>query len=117
MQNAIRTGQLTTGHAKVLRSVADPDRQVALCREVIGRGLSIHALEQFIKQPPAVEKEPPAERVKVEKTAHVQSLENELRQRLAVKIEIKVKDDNRGQVILNFESNDDFERLVAALMK
>jgi len=119
VQNAVRTGSLTTGHAKLLRGISDSDRQVALCREVISRGLSVNALDQFIKQPAAVEKEPSGsmERVKVEKTAHVQSLENDLRQRLAVKIEIKLKDRDKGQVILNFESNDDFERLVGALMK
>ncbi len=117
LQNAIRVGQMSTGHAKVLKGIADPERQIALCREIIARGLSVHATEALVKQPPVEEKEvrEPSERTRPEKTAHVQSIEDELRQKLALKIEIKVKDKDKGQLILNFESNDDFERIVEAL--
>ena len=31
VQDAVRLGQITLGHAKVLKGVAEPDRQVALC--------------------------------------------------------------------------------------
>ena len=50
-----------------------------------------------------------------EKTAHVQSIEEELRQRLSVKLEIKLRAKEKGQFILHFETNDDFERIVSAL--
>ena len=53
----------------------------------------------------------------VEKTAHVQSLEDQLRQKLAVRVEIRLKEKDKGQVVLGFESNDDFERLLEVLNK
>ena len=52
-----------------------------------------------------------------EKTAHVQSVENELRQKLGLKVEVRVKSKDRGQIVLSFESNDDFERAVEALRR
>jgi ParB family chromosome partitioning protein len=50
LQDSVRVGQLTTGHAKVLKGVNDPARQIALGKEIIARGLSVHATEAFVKQ-------------------------------------------------------------------
>jgi ParB family transcriptional regulator, chromosome partitioning protein len=122
IQEAVRVGSLTTGHAKLLKGVTDRERQVSLAKEIIARGLSVHATEAHLKQPPLEEtngskgseggSKPP-----VEKTTHVQGVENELRQRLSVKVDIKLKAKERGQIVLCFESNDDFERLLEALRR
>ena len=52
-----------------------------------------------------------------EKTAHVQGIENELRQKLGLRVEIRVKGKDKGQIVLAFESNDDFMRLLEILQK
>jgi ParB family chromosome partitioning protein len=117
VQDAVRLGQISLGHAKVLKGLTDAERQSALCKQVILQKLSVHALEQLVKEqkqePDAAREKEPAE--KPEKTAHVVSLENELRQKLAVKVEIRVKAKEKGQIVIGFESNDDFERIVGAL--
>jgi ParB family chromosome partitioning protein len=121
LQDAVRVGQLTLGHAKILKGVPERERQIALCKEIIARGLSVHATEAFLKQPPP--EEPSANggssspKPAVEKTAHVQSLEDELRQKLSTRVEIRLRDKDKGQIVLGFESNDDFERLLEALRK
>jgi ParB family transcriptional regulator, chromosome partitioning protein len=117
VQSAVRNGQISLGHAKVLKGVPKAAMQIALCKQVMLQGLSVHALEQLIKQ----QKQQPADeeassrREPMEKTAHVSSLENDLRQRLACRVEIKVKAKDKGQIILPFESNDDFERIIEKL--
>jgi ParB family chromosome partitioning protein len=121
VQDAVRLGQVSLGHAKVLKGVPDADRQTALCKEIILRNLSVHALEQLVKQ----QKQEPAddsssgwrEPAGAEKTAHVVSLENELKQKLAVRVEIRVRAKDKGQIVIGFESNDDFERIVEALKR
>ena len=119
VQDAVRLGQISLGHAKVLKGIADPARQSALCKQVVLQSLSVRALETLIKEqdatPAPLTEKKTAE--KPEKTAHVISLENELRQRLAVRVEIKVKAQDKGQIVIGFETNDDFERIVAALQK
>jgi ParB family chromosome partitioning protein len=122
VQDAVRVGQLSTGHAKLLKGVADRERLVSLSKEIITRGLSVHASEALLKQPPT---EGPSggseggggDRAPAEKTPHVSGIEDELRQKLGIKVAIKVKGKDRGQVILGFESNDDFERLVEVLRR
>src|SRR5580704_5812329 len=122
VQEAVRLGQISLGHAKVLKGVAEPERQIQLTRETILKNYSVHALELLVKQQRieavnaaasqvAPRKETP------EKTAHVKGLEDELRQRLAVKVEIRVKAKDKGQIVIGFESNDDFERILDALKK
>jgi ParB family chromosome partitioning protein len=118
IQDAVRTQQLSTGHAKLLKGVPDRDRQVALFREIIGRGLSVHATEALIKQPLATTTDPGMDpRPVVEKTAHVHAIEDELRQKLATRVEIKLRAPDKGQIVLGFGSNDDFERLLELLRR
>jgi ParB family transcriptional regulator, chromosome partitioning protein len=125
LQDAVRVGQLSTGHAKILKGVGDPARQRALGKEIIARGLSVHATEAYLKGLAAAgkEAEPESEngnsegRAAPEKTAHVQGIENELRQKLGVRVEVRLKAKDRGQVVLGFESNDDFERLLEVLRR
>lgn len=124
VQDAVRLGQITLGHAKVLKGIAEPERQALLCRETIMKNYSVHALELLVKQQrmdaiaAAVgSADAPAKREPVEKTAHVKGLEDDLRQRLAVKVEIRVKAKDKGQIVIAFDTNDDFERILEALKK
>jgi ParB family chromosome partitioning protein len=121
VQNAVRVGQLSTGHAKVLKGISDPARQAALAREAVARGLSVHANEALVRQPPTATEQPaperPAYKTPPEKTNHVQAIEDELRQKLGVRLEVRVKSKEKGQFVLHFESNDDFERLVEVLRR
>lgn len=120
VQDAVRFGQISLGHAKVLKGVTDAERQIALCRETILKNYSVHALELLVKQQKleaATATEAAEKREPAEKTAHVKGIEDDLRQRLAVRVEIKVKAKDRGQILIGFESNDDFERIIEALKK
>jgi ParB family chromosome partitioning protein len=115
VQSAVRVGQISASHARALLAVGERERQVSLCREIIARGLSVHTTEALVKDQktePAVSKErEPAP----EKTAHVQAIEEDLRHKLALRVEIKLRGKDRGQIVLGFESNDDFERLLEVL--
>ncbi|WP_228499425.1 ParB/RepB/Spo0J family partition protein [Thermogemmata fonticola] len=123
VQEAVRLGQISLGHAKALKGIPDPQRQISLCKEVIMKNLSVHALELLIRQQrseglasaPTGEGRPAT--TAAEKTPHVQAIEDELRQHLAVKVEIRVKAKDKGQIVLAFNSNDDFERLIEVLRR
>jgi ParB family chromosome partitioning protein len=118
VQEAVRLGQISLGHAKVLKGISDRHRQVVLCKEIIARGHSVRALEALLKVPKEEPRSTPhASRPTPEKTAHVVSLEDELRQKLTTRVEIRLRDKEKGQIILSFESNDDFERLLDLLRK
>lgn len=117
VQSAVRVGQISAGHARALLSVADPQRQESLCKEIIAKGLSVRATEAMTKEQKA---EAPAERAarpNPDKTTHVLALEEELQRGLSTRVEIRLKSKEKGQIILAFDSNDDFERLLEVLRK
>jgi ParB family chromosome partitioning protein len=120
VQDWVRVGQLTLGHAKVLKGLHDAPRVVALAKETIAKNLSVHALEHLAKQTKtevaAASGHAPA-KAAVEKTAHVQAIEDELRQKLATRVTIKLKGKDKGQIVLGFETTDDFERIVETFRK
>lgn len=114
VQDAVRLGQITLGHAKVLKGITSPARQQALCKDIILKKLSVHALEQMMKETKE-EKSEPKPAAKVEKTAHVESLEQELKRKLATRVEIRLKAKDKGQIVIEFDTNEDFERLLEML--
>jgi ParB family transcriptional regulator, chromosome partitioning protein len=116
VQEGVRTNQITEGHAKLLKGVKDRDRQLAVFRQIVAQGLTLKAAEPLIREgreepAGASDRRAPSHH----KTAHVKSLEAELRQKLAVKVEIKLQSKDKGQIMLRFESNEDFMRLLEAL--
>jgi ParB family transcriptional regulator, chromosome partitioning protein len=118
VQEGLRTNQISEGHAKLLKGVKDRERQLQVYRQIVAQGLTLKAAEPLVREG---REEPPAPgepRSRPEwRTKHVQALEDELRQKLAVKAEIVLKAKDKGQIILRFESNDDFMRLLEVLRR
>jgi ParB family chromosome partitioning protein len=117
VQEFVRLGQLTLGHAKVLKAIPEPERQAALAREVIAKNLSVHALEELSRMQRETTEPEVKEKPAVVKTKHVQSIEDELRQKLATRVAIRLRSKDKGQIVLQFDSNDDFERILEVLRK
>jgi ParB family transcriptional regulator, chromosome partitioning protein len=115
VQSAVRVGQITAGHARALLSVTDRNRQVSLCKEIIARGHSVRATEALVKGQKNEPADSSAKAPPPEKTAHVLAIEDELRQKLATRVEIRLKGTDKGQIILAFDCNDDFEGLLEVL--
>jgi ParB family chromosome partitioning protein len=118
VQEAVRVNQISEGHAKLLKGIKDQLQQVALCKQIIAQGLSVKAAETFLRE--QREEKPASEPRTTEpegKTSHVRSIEDELRQKLATKVEIRVRGKDKGQIVLRFETNDDFMRLLDVLRK
>jgi ParB family transcriptional regulator, chromosome partitioning protein len=116
VQDGLRTNQITEGHAKLLKGVKDPLRQVAIYRQIVAQGLTLKGTEPLVREPSQEgETEPSARAGNEFKTAHVQSLEDEIRQKLAVKVEIKVRGKDKGHIMLRFDTNDDFMRILEVL--
>jgi len=121
VQDAVRTEQITLGHAKILKGLGEPEKQIALCKETMIKGYSVKALELAVKAmrneaaapPKTSEPSEPAP----EKTNHVTGIEDEIRQKLTVRVQIKLKAKDKGQIVLGFESNDDFERILEVLRR
>jgi len=118
VQEGLRTNQISEGHAKLLKGVKDRDRQLAVFRQIVAEGLTLKATEPLVREVRDDDAHQGHRRPhSPHKTAHVKSLEGELRQKLSVKVEIKLRGKDKGQIVLGFDSNDDFMRLLEALRR
>jgi ParB family chromosome partitioning protein len=125
LQDGIRLNQITEAHAKLLKGIKDRERQVALFKQIVAMGLSVKATEALVRDQKINDDEAPESPSSngsspggtVEKTAHVKGIENELRGKLATFVEIRLRAADKGQIVLRFDNNDDFERLLEVLRK
>jgi ParB family chromosome partitioning protein len=117
VQDAVRTGRVSNGHARALLALDDPQKQSALCKEIISKGLSVRAVEAMVKEPKPESHRTEPTKPPAAKTAHVQGIEDELRQVLATKVEIKLHGEEHGQIVITFQDNGEFERLLAHLRR
>jgi len=119
VQQLVRSGQLPFGHARTLLSLVDPTAQMALAKRIMAEGLSVRQVEALVKEPQpesaTPQPKPTGRGRKVAKSNHIRSLENELRQRMGAKVEIRPKSNDKGTILIHFASHDEFERVMGLL--
>jgi ParB family transcriptional regulator, chromosome partitioning protein len=121
VQVAVRKDRISGGHARALLPLP-ADAQVELARQIEEQHLSVRKTEEAVRailKPAASGRDSAAKQaaapVKVEMTPHVLSLQDQLREHLAARIEIRLKKQDAGQIVIHFGSNDDFERIIGKL--
>jgi ParB family chromosome partitioning protein len=117
--------KITAGHAKAILPLEE-DAQRAICDRIQVENLSVRKTEQAVRailkgeQPtiiPISSATPSKPTGKPERTAHLDSLEQQLRDVLGLKVTIRQKSKDSGEVVVEFNSNDDFEKLTRLLRK
>src|SRR5262249_13221576 len=129
VQTGVRIRQISEAHAKILKGIKDPAKQVSLFKQIVAQGLSVKATEALIRessQPasngssgggsessrsstPSADSE--------YKTKHVEKLEDEMRQKLATPVEIQMAGKDKGRIVITFATNDDFMRVLETICK
>lgn len=111
IQDYIKTDKLTVGHAKVLLSLTNQQRQLALCETIISKGLSVREAENLVKR-----FTPKTHTKKTQKgrDSHIVSIEEELQHLFGTRVKITYAH-KRGKIEIEFYSPDDFQRLVGIL--
>lgn len=115
--------KITGGHAKAMLPLEEAD-QLAVCERIQAESLSVRKTEQAVRSILRGEKastisieSAKKEKAAPERTSHIDSLEQQLRDTLGLKVQIKLKTSESGQVIIDFGSNDDFDRITRLMRK
>lgn len=120
IQQSIRSGALSQGHARALLPLGDEREQLAFSQRIQDESLSVRATEELVQQAiHSADGEPPAvigvesHRAKSAKrgSQHSAALEQELRAALGTKVDLKQKAGGRGQIVVHFASLEEFDRL------
>ncbi|MBK9319503.1 MAG: ParB/RepB/Spo0J family partition protein [Bacteroidetes bacterium] len=114
IQFAIRDGRITMGHARAILGVDDIGMQLKIFNDILENDLSVRKVENLVRQN-SPKKSGKKENSKASWAVEVRNLEDRLEHRYETKVEIKHKDNGSGQILINYFSNDDLNRLMDLL--
>jgi ParB family chromosome partitioning protein len=136
VQEKLRSGAVSMGHARALLPLGDEDEQVRLAARVAAEGLSVRAVEAEVQEilrrdealdedgmdvaedtdtslaepTGAVRRKPgrPATR----RASQIVAVENQLRRALGVKVVVHANGKGAGRIVIPFADLDEFQRLL-----
>ncbi len=114
VQDAVRTKKLSAGHARALLPLADAEVIHATCQVVISEQLSVRQTEALVASGlPASAKRVRADagHAVAEKAPHFIELETRLRERLGTAVLVRAKGKEKGQIVIDYSSHEEFERI------
>lgn len=122
VQDAMRRGDLSAGHARALLPLGDESLQIEFCTRILTEGLSVRAVESLVQERIELEDGPIAgvigavsPKKRRPRSGQVSALEQELRMSLGTRVEIRESSRGRGRIVIHFTGPEDFERIREAL--
>ena len=110
IKDMLSDGTLSMGHARAILALPSEDLRRKLANRALAGRLSVREVERLVRK--YIEGKPEATAQKKEKEAHIVDLERRLQSLLGTKVNIKPnKRNNRGRIIIDYHSIDEFERL------
>lgn len=124
IKDDVRSSRITAGHARALLSLSEAD-QLQLSQQIQQEHWSVRRTEEAVRAlqndgstvPFPSGDQATGKKSKAEVTNHILSLQDQLRDWLGTKVEIKLKGKDAGKIVIEFTSNDDFERLLGHLRR
>ncbi len=138
VQQQLRSGAISMGHARALLPLGDEDEQMRLAERVVAEGLSVRAIEGEVQEiirreeaedidagleaariaqqeghaaavaPPKRKPGRPATR----RSSEIVAVENQLRRALGVKVVVHANGKGAGRIVIPFADLDEFQRLL-----
>jgi ParB family chromosome partitioning protein len=123
IHEGLRSKKVSQGHARALLGLPDDDARRAAYQRVVSEGLSVRQTEALvttgeptptktrIRKDPAEPHSTPAGG----RAPHVLEIENQLHTRLGATVLIRVRGRDRGQIVIDFNSQEEFERITGMI--
>ncbi len=117
--SAVRDSEITPGHARALLGLPDPESQCAACRRIITENLSVRQTEALVTTGIPTPARPRIRRDQAHSPEpwlpHLVELEQHLHLRFGTSVLIRSKTPERGQIIIDYNSQEDFDRVTSLI--
>lgn len=115
VQQMVVEEMLSTGHARALLGVEDPELQFQAANKVYNEKMSVREVEKLVKK---IGREKPVKKEKdTQQDAVYRDLEEKMKVSLGTKVTINRKDDNKGKIEIEYYSMEELERLIEIFMR
>lgn len=109
---SVRKKELTMGHARALAGVEDLAFKFGLYRKVLNEDLSVRKTEQLAKEYLEKKNTKKTSSGKASLPPAYKDVQDRISKRFGSKTQIKLGKDGKGQIVLNFGSTDDLNRIL-----
>jgi ParB family chromosome partitioning protein len=119
VQEAVRSGRLSMGHARALLGLRRETDMIELGRQVVRSGLSVRATEQAVRRLLRADTEETPSSESDQRQVIVEELEGRLRRRLGVRARIRTKSARKGGGVLEipYADLDELDRVLHILLE
>ena len=114
VQLDIRDDKISMGHARALITLDDTEQQLFITKQIVEKGLSVREVEKMVR----IINNPEEKKIKKTKDAlpeNYKSIKDSLIHHFSSKIEIKRNNRGRGNIVIPFASDKDFDRILTLL--
>lgn len=117
VQQMVIDDMISTGHARAILSIEDPERQYMIAQKIFDEKMSVRDVEKFIKNL----NKPNNKKANTEKNRSIeyiyQDTAEKMKQSLGTKVNISAKENGSGKIEIEFFSHEDFDRLVEMIIR
>jgi ParB family chromosome partitioning protein len=109
VQNCVQKQDINFGHAKALLAISSAAKQIEFCKKIVKENLSVRQVENLVFRAPGVKR-----KKKLFKDPQLTALEEDLQRHFGTKVVIQAGK-KRGEIKIEFYSNDDLDRILRLL--
>ena len=114
VQQMIIDDMISTGHARALLAIDDPELQYTLANKIFDEKLSVRETEKLVKEIKNPKK--PKEKKPVANSFIYQDLEEKMKSVFGTKVSIASKGKGKGKIEIEYYSDDELEHLFDMMM-
>lgn len=112
VRDFLSEGKLSAGHARAIAGISDEEKQIEIARYAVEQEISVREIEKLIKEGGLQKKK--SSRRKIEKSADVRQVEEDLKQIMGTKVNLSQKG-KKGRIEIEYYSREELERLIELL--
>ena len=114
VQQMIIDDMISTGHARALLAIDDPEQQYVLANKIFDEKLSVRETEKLIKEIKNPKKQ--KEKKIIENAFIYEDIEDKMKQVLGTKVHVASKGKGKGKIEIEYYSDKELERMFEMIM-
>jgi ParB family transcriptional regulator, chromosome partitioning protein len=111
IQDSIRNREISSGHARALINLPNEQQQLKVWKQILSHQLSVRQTETLVNRM-FKDQSKPVQTSSPDRSTHITQIESHLRDKLATKVRIVEKKGGKGEIHIQYFSNDDLDRLL-----
>lgn len=114
VQQMIVDDMISTGHARALLAIDDPEQQYVLANKIFDEKLSVRETEKLVKDIKNPKKEKPKK--EIQNSFVYENLEERMKSVIGTKVHVNHKPNGKGKIEIEYYSDSELERIFELLM-